>query len=98
MATVFIRYEDSEYGDVVERSVEVTVDEIDQRFSSASPSFRFIASVAEFAEIMRGSFWAEGGSLNDVLDEARDALRGMEAGDREDEFVQIVRTAISLRD
>ncbi len=101
VATVSVRYEDPETAVIHEKSTEVRVFDIDRRFENASASFRFVASVAEFAEIMRESFWAEGGSLDDVLDEARLAVRDMEdtwETDREDEFVSLVRSAIRLSD
>lgn len=98
IATVSIRYEDAETGEVVEQRARIAVDKVDQSFRSASPEFRFIASVAEFAEILRNSYWAEEGTMGEALDEATQAVREMEGGDREDEFVSLVRTAIRLND
>ncbi len=98
VATVSIRYREPGTGEIVERSAEVFMDELDRPFDWASPEFRFAATVAEFAEILRDSFWAQDGSLDDVLDEARWALSDMDAGEREDEFISIVRSAIRLSD
>jgi Ca-activated chloride channel family protein len=53
----------------------------------------FLAAVAEYAEIMRGSFWARGGSLDDVLALAESSAQG------EDQqlFVGMVKDTIAIR-
>jgi len=61
--------------------------------SDASPDFRFGASVAAFAEILRGSPYAEHVSL-DLVEE----VAASSAGDREErrEFLRLVRTARTM--
>ena len=97
VATVSIRYEDPDSHEVVERWREVTVSEIDMPFEQARPKFRFIAAVAEFAEILRESYWAEGSSLEAVRQVASDALDDMDADSAETEFVSLVRDASRLK-
>jgi len=65
-------------------------------FSSAAPRFQWDIVVAEFAEILRNSYWAEGSTLGAVLEEAQ-AVSQLLADDADvAEFVDLVRTANSL--
>lgn len=97
VATVSIRYEDPDTRRIVERWQEILAFEIDRPFELASPKFRFIASVAEFAELLRASEWADDGTLEAVRQVASQAIDDMEATATEREFVSLVRTAITLR-
>jgi len=97
VATVSIRYQDPDTRRIVERWQEIMAFEIDRPFELASPKFRFIASVAEFAELLRASEWADDGTLEAVRQVASQAIDDMEATATEREFVSLVRTAITLR-
>jgi hypothetical protein len=48
--------------------------------------------VAEYAEILKGSYWAEESSMDDVYDEARRISRYLD-DDAMEEFVDLVREA-----
>src|SRR5262249_13938748 len=72
LATVRLRYARPETA----ATGAARVREIEQRFSTGAlsptldataPRFRLDAAVAEFAEILRGSYWAKDGKLADVL-------------------------------
>jgi Ca-activated chloride channel family protein len=65
------------------------------RFEDAAPRFRLDAAVAEFAEILRGSYWARDGRLSDVLSVARDAARDLQ-DEASTEFVTLVERAATL--
>jgi hypothetical protein len=54
------------------------------------------AAVAEFAEILRGSYWAKDGRLSDVLSVARTAATSLH-DDATAEFVSLVEKAAALR-
>ena len=71
MATIFVRYEDSDSGQIVETSQTLQRSDLLSRFDDASTSFQLAAVVAEFAEILRNSYWAQDGSMAQVLAEAR---------------------------
>ena len=79
---------------------EITEDfgsaELSRSFEDASPHFRLDAAVAEFAEILRGSYWAKEGRLSDVLSVARSAARGLRE-DAATEFVPLVERAARLK-
>ena len=63
MATVFIRHEDPDTHHISETDEGIFTTELKRVFEDASPEFQLAATVAEFAEILRESYWARGGSL-----------------------------------
>jgi Ca-activated chloride channel homolog len=65
-------------------------------FETAPPRFRLDAAVAEFAEILRGSYWARDGRLADVLAVARSAAAAL-ADAPSAEFVRLVEGAAALK-
>jgi Ca-activated chloride channel family protein len=100
LATVRLRYARPEQ----EGAGAPQVREIEQRFEAAAlsrefedaaPRFRLDAAVAEFAEILRGSYWAKEGRLADVLAVARSAARSLN-DDATAEFVSLVEKAAAL--
>ncbi len=66
LATVFIRHEDPDTRQVMEISKDIFAAELVDVFEEASPEFQLAAAIAEFAEILRDSFWAREGSLEAV--------------------------------
>jgi Ca-activated chloride channel family protein len=62
----YIRYEDIDSGQIVELAQPFTHSDFAETINETSPQFRFIAAVAEYAEILRGSYWAQDGDLNTV--------------------------------
>jgi Ca-activated chloride channel family protein len=65
--TVHVRYQDPDDGRVREVAREFWLDEFQASFEEATPMFRLTAAVAEYAEILRGSYWAKESSLDNVL-------------------------------
>jgi Ca-activated chloride channel family protein len=98
VATVYIRYQDADTREVVEVSESLTVSELMDNFDDAPATFRLQAAVAEFAELLRGSFWAEDGNFGAVMS----VLRSLEddLGDDENftEFEQLVSLATRYQD
>ena len=70
ISTVFLRYEDPDTGEINEISRQFQRNELVSQFLLASPKFQLSAVVAEYAEILRESYWAREGSLQTVADEA----------------------------
>jgi Ca-activated chloride channel family protein len=66
LATLPIRYEDPDNHQVTEISEGIHLSQLKDTFEDASPEFRLAAAVAEFAEILRGSYWAKDGNVGDV--------------------------------
>ena len=71
VATVYLRYEDPDSGKVTELLREFDRGNLADGFEDASPRFQMAAVVAEYAEVLRESYWAQEGSLEDVANEAR---------------------------
>jgi Ca-activated chloride channel homolog len=98
--TVHVRYQDPDDGQVREVAREFWRDQFQARFEGASPMFRLTAAVAEYAEILRESYWAQGSSLDAVLATAQfagGALAADEALEKEvAEFVWLVTKAREL--
>ena len=62
-ATVFARYENPDTGEVRESTREILRNEFSADLEEASPRFQLDAATAEYAEVLRGNYWARGSSL-----------------------------------
>lgn len=98
LATVAIRHEDPDTGHVTEVNESIATDALRGTFEEATPTFQLAASVAEFAEILRGSFWAQEGSLEGVRQTLEGILPHLEAKTREhglrnEELLSLIRKA-----
>ena len=71
IGTVYMRYEDVGLNEVVEINQEFNHSDLATDFEETAPTFQLSAVVAEFAEVLRGSYWAREGNLQAVADEAR---------------------------
>ena len=97
VGTVFVRYEDSNSEQIVETSQTLQQADMLSRFDDASTSFQLAAVVAEFAEILRNSYWAQDGSLTQVLAEAR-RLQDLLVSDSDvAEFADLVDRALKVQ-
>ena len=77
LATVHVRNADPDSGEVTEIEQALESSDLASEFDEASPSFQLSAVVAEYAEILRESYWAREGSLESVATEAERVLRLM---------------------
>jgi Ca-activated chloride channel family protein len=98
LAEVHLRYEDPESGRVVELDESIRKGDFWRDAYHAPADLVVDACVAEFAEILRGSYWAREGSLLDVLDLLRDATWEMTSRPEVDELVDLVEKAIDLEE
>jgi len=64
----------------------------------ADPYFQRDVVAAEFAEILKESYWADGSSMNDVYHEAERINEYLYHDEVMDEFVDLVREARRLMD
>ena len=93
LATVRVRYEDPDSGEVSEIESSFQRSELITEFEEASPRFQLSAVVAEYAEILRESFWAQEGSLGKVVAEASRVLRLLPEDSDVAEFAALVTQA-----
>ena len=103
LATVSIRHKDPDTGQVTEVNESISTDVLKGSFEETTPSLQLAASVAEFAEILRGSFWAQEGSLEKVRKTLEGVLPDLEAKTREHslrnkELFSLVREAYRFKE
>ena len=103
LATVFIRHEDPDTQKVTEVNEKLLVEDLIGIFEDASPDLQFAASVAQFAEILRESYWAKDGSLGAVQRTLKGILPNIQAKtpqheEQKKELFHLVRKARQLKD
>jgi Ca-activated chloride channel homolog len=98
IATVFMRWQDPDTHQVVELSKDFYTTELHDQFEEADPYFQRSVVVAEYAEILKGSPWAEGSSLAHVYHEAVRISEYLPHDDPMNEFMDLIREAYHLTD
>ena len=103
LATVFIRHEDPDTQRVTEVSEAISTNQLKETFAEASSEFQLVAAVAEFAEILRESFWAKKGSLAAVQQTIESVLphiksKSPQERQRKEELLNLVREARRLKE
>jgi Ca-activated chloride channel family protein len=88
LGEVRVRYLDEET-----QEVEELQQELSWEGDTLSEDLQFLAAVAEFAEILRGSYWAKESSLESVLELAKSSAKNEE----QFSFIELVRDAIALK-
>ncbi len=96
LATVSIRYEDPDTHRPSEINEEIFTTQLKRTFKAASPEFQLAATVAEFAEILRESFWAEDGNLTAVSQSLREIAPRIH-NEQVDEFRHLVSRAARFK-
>ena len=97
VGTVQVRYQDPDTHEVTETSHELQRAELVSEFRQASARFRLAAVVAEYAEILRESYWAQDGSLERVASEAKRVREALPGDIDVAEFVDLVTRAYQLK-
>jgi Ca-activated chloride channel family protein len=93
IATVFLRWQDPDNRQVVELSQDFNTGEMARSFEAASPYFQRAVIVAEYAEILKHSYWAEESSMGQVYHEAERVNELLDWDEDMDEFIQLIRRA-----
>ncbi|MDE2859972.1 MAG: von Willebrand factor type A domain-containing protein [Chloroflexota bacterium] len=97
LGTVYVRYEDPDTGVVSEVSRELLRSALHPDFQDATTTYQLSAVVAEYAELLRGSYWAREGSLSEVSSEAK-RLRDMLSDDADvTEFAALAVQAEAIK-
>ena len=97
LGTVYVRYQNPDSGEVIEVRREYAQNELVSDFRKASPRFQLSAVVAEYAEILRESYWAQDGDLDDVSDEASRLLGLFRSDPDVIEFANLASRAASIQ-
>ena len=93
IATVYMRWEDPDTRQVVEISKDFYASDLARDFHDADPYFQRAVIVAEYAEILRDSYWAGESSLEAVYEEAQWVGEYLYRDEEMQEFVDLVRAA-----
>lgn len=90
VGTVYIRYKDpDELTQVTEINENISMNDFLVSFDNCSDEFKLAATVAEFAEILRKSYWAKGSKPEDVIVVAKQLFSQSERDDLI-EFISLV--------
>jgi Ca-activated chloride channel family protein len=98
IATVFIRWQDPDTRQIVELSKDFSTGELEREFDYANPYFQRAVVVAEYAEILKKSYWAEESSLADVYHEAIRVSEVLPRDEDMGEFMELIRRASRMTD
>ncbi len=101
LATVRVRYEEPAgrgRGEVREIERRVGLEDLSRSFDDAPVRFRLQAAVAEFAEILRHSFWTKEHRVADLVPLADDLARDLRGDERVRDFRDAVRRAADLEE
>jgi Ca-activated chloride channel family protein len=96
VATVRIRYEKPDGGNVVEEAQSLTTASIRADLTETTPRFKLASAVAQYAELLRHSKWVEGQTVEDVIGLAQRAASGYNNNADVTEFVDLVTRASGL--
>jgi len=98
IATVFMRWQDPDTRQVVEFSKDFSTSELEREFGYADPYFQRSVVVAEYAEILKKSYWAEESSLAYVYHEAVRVSELLPWDEDMGEFMELIRRASHMTD
>ena len=97
VATVHVRYEDPDLGKVLEISRVFPRSAFSEKFVDASPRLQLAAAVAEYAEILRASYWAQGGNLSNLATLSQRVRRLLPQDPDVAEFAELVTRAENIK-
>jgi len=98
LATLRVRYRPADGGGrEVELERTICRKDLSRRWEQASTALRLATLVAEYGELLKGSYWASGGSMELVLELAEGLERELRGDARVEGFVDLVDRAAELR-
>lgn len=96
LATVYVRYKDADTFEVTEFKSPFQTSEIADGPDQTSKAFTLAATVTEFAEILRESYWARQADLETTLQTARQLAAGDPGNAQIAELVDLITRAQKL--
>jgi hypothetical protein len=91
-----VRYRDAISGNVAEIEKKILPSDLRPQFEAAAVRFKLAACVAEFAEILRGSPFADGSTFEDVAKVLRPVALELNNDPQVQELLSLVHSASSL--
>ena len=97
--TVYMRWEDPDTGEVTEIDRSIAQRHLAESFENASPYFQFTILVAQYAEVLRQSYWVKdnGPSLAEIARDAQHIVEYLPRDADAQEFAQLATAAIELK-
>jgi Ca-activated chloride channel family protein len=96
VATTYVRYKDADTYEVTEFKSSIATKDFNKSFEDSSSKFRLAATVTEFAEILRKSYWAKDVTLDSVLEHAQKLSREFKNDADVIELVDLISKAKQL--
>ncbi len=95
---VYMRWEDPDNGEISEINKMMLLSDFVSEFKVTSTRFQLAVVVAQYAEVLRNSYWAKepGTSLNDIAEEAHRLAGMLMRDDDVQEFAQLAARSIEL--
>ena len=97
IGTVSMRWKDPDTQNVVELSQDFETNQMADSFERSDPHFQWDVSVAEYAEVLRDSYWAKNSSLEAVRRQVERISELLPRNQDVTEFVNLARQASDLR-
>ena len=92
----YIRYQDVDSGQIVEVAKPFMRGNFRSDLAETSAEYRFTAAVAEYAEILRGSYWAQESSFGDVQSLTLSAVQDLGYDNDVIEFMGLLNDALII--
>jgi len=96
IATVNIRYQDMDDNNVVEVNQALTQSHLNIDFFEASTTFQHDAIIAEFAEVLRESYWAQDNSLDAMTLLVEEVFANVPQNEDIQEFLELFNQALDI--
>jgi len=96
VATTYVRYKDPDTRAVTEFKSSIATGQFNESFNESSDEFVLAATVGEFAEILRKSYWAKGAKLDTVLERAQKLSDRFKGDTNVIELVDLISKARNL--
>ncbi|MFC1739309.1 von Willebrand factor type A domain-containing protein [Planctomycetota bacterium] len=96
VATTYVRYKDAQTSAVTEFKSSIDLQDFKESFEDTNTDFKLAATAAEFAEILRKSYWAKGTTLADTLKHSKVVLKQRENDADITELVNMITKAKQL--
>jgi len=93
IATVFLRWKDPETQETSELQQNFSSEDFETTFRDASPYFQRDVLIAEFAEVLRGSYWAQNSSFDAILETTESMQKDFDDDEEWGGFIELVEKA-----
>lgn len=98
LATTFVRYKHADTFRPSEFAVPFSIRQVTPHFRDTSPQFRQAALAAQFAEVLRESYWAQDQNIDALLAPANTLLQELDFQPQCSEFLRLMSQARPLYD